>query len=145
MKVFLAGAVTGCSKAQLQKYQVYAEVLKEIIPKLELTTPDVIWEYRNSIIKKHPEFDTRKIDDAMVKFDLKRVRDSDCIVCDLRALSTGMGIELGVAVENKKKIVFFYEHGVKVSSMIMGAFPKAEFVEYKNSKDMVAKLKAYFV
>ena len=144
MKVFLAGAVTGCSKVQMQKYQVYDETLKEIIPQLELTTPDVIWEYRNLIIKKHPEFDTQKIDEEMLKFDLKKVRDSDCIVCDLSALSTGMGIELGVAVENKKKIVFFYEHSTKVGSMITGAFPLAEFIEYKNGKDMVEKLKAYF-
>ena len=47
-------------------------------------------------------------------------------------------------VERKKKIVFFYEHNTTISSMITGAFPKAEFIEYKNGKDLQEKLKKYF-
>ena len=144
MKIFLAGAVTGTTEKQLGKYSVYQGELKKLFPKMELTTPDVIWEYRQKVIKKYPEYTKIQVDEAMVKFDLKRVRDSDYIVCDLSSLSTGLGIELGVAVENKKKIVFFFEKDSKVSNMITGAFPKATFIEYKNTKELIQRIKEYF-
>ena len=78
----------------------------------------------------------------MVDYDLDLVRNCDIMVCDISQISTGLGIELGVALEHNKKIVFFYETGSYVSNMIKGAFSKAEFIEYQNIESLKQSLLA---
>ena len=141
MKVFLAGAVSSAKESQLKKYYIYQKCLNEFFKDICLTTPDDICEYRDECIKNNPNFQKIQIDEVMVKYDLQKVRESDLIVCDLSELSTGMGLELGVAHECNKKVIFFYDKNSHVSNMLNGAFVNSKFIEYENVKDLEEKLK----
>jgi nucleoside 2-deoxyribosyltransferase len=139
MKLFLAGAVSTATENQLEKYNTYKGILETFG---ELTYPDKIWEYREKCISNFPEKNKLEIDKLMVDFDLDLVRNCDIMVCDISQISTGLGIELGVALEHNKKIVFFYETGSYVSNMITGAFSEAEFIEYQNIESLKQSLLA---
>ncbi len=141
MKIFVAGAVSSAKKEQLEKYNIYKKILEETFEDLILTTPDDIWDYRNKCIDENPNFEKISIDKLMVDYDLKQVKESDLIICDISEISTGMGIELGIAHENNKKILFFYEKGSYISNMISGSFKDAHFIEYANTDELVGKLK----
>lgn len=138
MKIFLAGAVSSADENQLNKYEVYKQILKEFAT--QLTTPDNIWEFRQNCITNNPKKTKLQIDKLMTDYDLDCVRNSQLIVCDISVQSIGMGIELGVAHENHVPIVFCYEKGTKVSNMITGSFNKSEFIEYDNLTDLSQKL-----
>ena len=138
MKIFLGGAVSVASDKQLEKYNAYKEILSEFGP---LTTPDDIWDFRQKCIDENPEKTKIQIDKMMVDFDLDLVRNADLMVCDISEQSTGMGLELGVVHENKKKIIFLHEKGAYISNMLTGAFFDAEFVEYETMHDLAQKLK----
>lgn len=131
MKLFLAGAVSTATEDQIKKYGVYKTVLEGFG---ELTYPDKIWEFRQKCIDENPEKSKLKIDKMMTDFDLNLVRECDVMICDISQISTGLGIELGVALEHKKQIVFFYEKGSYVSNMITGSFNESLFVEYENEE-----------
>ena len=140
MKVFIAGAVTAANENQLKKYNVYKKILMNVFGEISLTTPDDIWDFRNKCIKENPKAQKIEIDKMMTDFDLQKIRESDLIVCDLTVSSTGMGIELGVAHENRNKVVFCFEGGSNVSNMITGTFSSSKFVSYKNLRELEKEL-----
>ena len=137
MKIFLAGAVSSATEDQLKKYEVYRANLEKFG---ELTFPDKIWEYRQKCINEYPNKTKLEIDKMMTDYDLNLVRKCDLMVCDISQVSTGLGIELGVALENKKKMIFFYEEGSYISNMITGSFRDSLFVEYNTTEDLKEKL-----
>ena len=137
MKIFLAGAVSSASKNQLKKYDVYKAILERFG---DVTFPDKIWAYRQKCIDENPNKEKIEIDRMMTDYDLQLVRDCDVLVCDISQLSTGLGIELGVALECKKKTIFFYEKGAYVSNMITGSFSSSLFVEYETLEFLKERL-----
>ncbi len=141
MKIFIVGAVSSASEQQLSKYKVYKQVLTDVFDDLSLTTPDDIWDYRLKCIAENPNASKIDIDNMMTNFDLQKVRESDLLVGDLSVRSTGMGIELGVANENKVKAIFFFEEGTEISNMITGTFKGSKFVSYKDLTELSKKLK----
>ncbi len=138
MKIFLGGAVSVASDRQLEKYNVYKAILSELG---ELTVPDDIWDYRQKCIDENPGVTKIEIDKMMVDYDIGLVRNADLIVCDISEQSTGLGIELGIAKENKTNIIFCYQKGSYVSNMITGAFDKSKFIEYSDNQELKQKLK----
>jgi hypothetical protein len=137
MQIFLAGAVSVANDKQLNKYNVYKDILEKYG---KLTVPDDIWAYRENCIKMNPNASKLEIDRMMVEYDLSRVKNSDLVVCDLSMQSTGMGLELGVVYENKNKIIFCYEKGSYISNMITGAFSGYSFIEYLDLIDLKNQL-----
>lgn len=138
MKIFLGGAVSVATQEQLEKYNIYKEVLTTFG---ELTVPDDIWAYRQKCTHENPEKTKMQIDKMMVDYDLNLARNTDLMICDISQQSTGLGLELGVVHENSKKIIFFYEKGAYISNMLTGAFFDADFVEYESTKELRQKLK----
>ncbi len=136
MKIFLAGAVSFAYESQIKKYELYEKVLKKKFKKAEIITPKTIWEFRENFKNEHKRTKELVLNINMVNFDLDHIKTSDLIVCDLSELSTGLGLELGVVLENKKDIIFFFEKGSYISNMITGAFPNSKFVIYENEKDL---------
>ena len=139
MKIFLAGAVSSASENQLKKYEIYKAILENFG---ELTFPDKIWEYRQKCIDENPNKSKIEIDKMMTDFDLQLVRNCDVMVCDISQISTGLGIELGVALENNKNVIFFYEKGSYVSNMITGSFNSSLFFEYVNLDMLKSRLES---
>jgi len=136
MKIFLAGAVSFAPNTHVDKFKIYEKTIKDFYPNAELTTPDIIWDYRDKCIKEHPNFSIPQINHLMTDFDLEKVKDCDVMICDASVQSTGFGLELGVTLENKKRVVFFYEKGSKISNMLTGAFINSNFVEYEKVEDI---------
>lgn len=143
MKVFLAGAVSSADKKQLEKYNLYRKIITDCIKDVELTVPDDIWEYRMTCKQEKPKASKTEIDKMMVDYDLQCVRDSDLVICDLSSLSTGMGLELGVAHERGKRVIFCYEKGTSISNMITGAYSSSTFIEYSDLKQLSIKLREF--
>ena len=137
MKIFLGGAVSVASQGQLEKYNVYNEILRGFG---SLTVPDDIWSFRQKCIENNPKSEKFEIDKMMVDYDLELVKNADLMVCDISEQSTGLGLELGVALENKITLVFCYQKGSYVSNMLTGAFNKSVMIEYDSLTDLRQKL-----
>lgn len=76
------------------------------------------------------------------QFDSKSYMDDcDLVIAEVTYPSTGQGIELGWADMKNVKIVCIYKKGSKLSSALKVV--TNEFIEYKNSNDMVEKLVIY--
>ena len=140
MKIFLAGAVSFAYESQIQKYEIFEKVLKKKFRKSEIITPKNICQFREAFKNEHKRTKEIVLNQKMVDFDLEHIKTSDLVVCDLSELSTGLGLELGVVLESKKNIIFFFEKGSYISNMIFGAFPNAKFVMYDNLTDLKTKL-----
>ncbi len=140
MNIFLVGAVTVADEKQLAKYKTYMELIQNVKGLETFTNPDKIWEYREKCLKLHKDKTKFEIDHMMTDYDLSMVKQSDVMVCDISMQSIGLGIELGVASMYDKKMIFCYEKGSYVSSMITGTFHKATFIEYESIEDLKEKL-----
>ncbi len=71
--------------------------------------------------------------ELVYKFDRGQVLKSDMFLAFADEVSTGLGIEIGIALENKKKLIIAHKKGLKISKMVLG-IPKnqATFVEYEH-------------
>lgn len=137
MKIFLGGAVSVASQEQLEKYNIYKGILSGFG---SLTVPDDIWNFRQKCIENNPGIEKVQIDKMMVDYDLELVKNADLMVCDISEQSTGLGLELGVALENKIALLFCYQKGSYISNMLTGAFNKSAMIEYDSTEDLSQKL-----
>lgn len=65
--------------------------------------------------------------------DLNCVRRCDLVIANITYPSLGMGVEFGVAVENRKPIITLVEENAKVSRFVFGyADPYHYQLKYKN-------------
>ena len=67
------------------------------------------------------------------------IKKSDLIIAEISHTSTGVGIELGRAEIFNKKILCLYKKGAEYSKAVH--FVSNNFIEYKNKKDMIIKIK----
>jgi hypothetical protein len=75
-------------------------------------------------------------------FNSKEIMPScDLIIAEVSYPSTGMGIELGWAEDMNKKILCIHKSGCKVSHALKRV--TLDFIEYKDSSDLVAKLASF--
>ncbi|OGK17756.1 hypothetical protein A3F32_01245 [Candidatus Roizmanbacteria bacterium RIFCSPHIGHO2_12_FULL_42_10] len=64
----------------------------------------------------------------------------DLVIAEISYPSTGLGIELGWANKDKKRIVLIYRKGSKVSRSLR--IVSNDFTEYSNEKDLIKKLES---
>ncbi|OGI16049.1 hypothetical protein A3K63_02125 [Candidatus Micrarchaeota archaeon RBG_16_49_10] len=101
----------------------FKRVLDESFPGEEKTTP----KDREAIPK-----------DKFVSKSLDLLKKSDYFVAEVSEPSTGVGIEIGWAYGNRKRMIFLAKKGAKVSRSI-GNLP-GKMIEYRDAKDLKAKL-----
>ncbi len=65
----------------------------------------------------------------------------DLIIAEVSYPSTGMGIELGWANKDGKRIILIYKKGSKVSKSLETI--SSDFLEYSNPIDLLEKLKLF--
>ena len=65
----------------------------------------------------------------------------DLIIAEVSCSSTGMGIELGWANKDNRRILFVYKEGIKVSKSL--EIISSDFIEYVDSVDLIEKLKLF--
>lgn len=125
MKIYFVGSIRGGRQdaaiySQIISYlKKYGEVLSEHIGNKVLTSEG---EDRN--------------DTEIHNRDLEWLLGSDVVVAEVTTPSTGVGYELGRAVENKKEILCLYREteGKKLSAMISGCNDLDVF-EYRDLKE----------
>jgi len=74
--------------------------------------------------------------------DRKCVLESDLFLAICDYPSTGLGMEIGFAIENQKKLIIGSKKNIKISKMLLGIpAEKVEFLEYENIEELVEFLK----
>ena len=146
MQIFLAGSVSGADEKQLEKYGIYEKVLK---PFGKVIAPKDIDKFIEKCKKEKTTFSQKQLDKIIVEYDLTQVKTSELVVCDLTLNSTGVGIELGVAKTNNIPVIFCYQKGTNISTIVRGAFFDSTFIEYKNieqlQEKLIEKINKYFI
>lgn len=137
MQVFILGAVTGASEYHLSKFNTYQKTIKSVFQKAKIIDYRDILDYKKEISSDSSDFEINK---QIANFDLEQVKNSNILIADISSLSTGLGIELGIALTYKKKIIFCFEKNTNISTMITGTFYDMTFIEYEDVKDLGNKL-----
>src|SRR4028119_2102648 len=82
---------------------------------------------------------TGKTSEEVYEHDRKCVLESDLFlaVCDYPSI--GLGMEIGFAIENNKRILIAYSKNNKITRMVLG-IPKTSnifFLEYSNTREII--------
>ena len=121
---YVLGATGGMENAE-ETFGVYKEVLGEAVN--VLGTPIETLRFKGT-------------DKARFKRAEAMISDSDLIVADLSAASTGAGIEIGMAYLLGKKIVVFAKNGSKVSALIHGMVAFEDMYSYADVGELARVL-----
>lgn len=93
----------------------------------------------SSLYKEHeiifPHLDNNDFDTQKV------ILESDLFIADVSKPSLGLGIEIGRAEANGKKILCIYNNKEKCSSSIK--YINADILEYTDKEDLINKIKEY--
>lgn len=126
--IFVLGAYTDTNKQDLEIYTYLSSYLKNRFTDYEIIDPFVIENYRKTL--------TENVDEEMVRYDLNCVKKASLLVADLTNKSTGVGIELGIALEHSKSVILLAKKGSNISNMIKGAFAKNKIFYYEDIDDI---------
>ena len=141
--IFLAGAYTGIDK---NKLSIYAE-LKHFILCIDKNFNVVNMYDVDNYIKDYqvnlPNASFKDVEIAMVKYDIDFVKNCDLIIANLTNKSIGVGIELGIAFELNKNVLFVAESGSTISNMVLGCFQNNEIYFYKDLVELKNIVKNY--
>ena len=138
--IFLMGAYFTTKKEDIDLYPIISDFIKNNLENVTITQPIDIENFRENFIKENPKANLQQINEAMVNYDLDLIKKSDLLIVDLTNKSTGVGIELGVAKENNKKLVFFAKKDSKISNMVYGAFSNIPVFFYENLEELKSYL-----
>lgn len=134
--IFVMGAYFNTDQEDIDAYSYIANVFKNKIKDVKITQPIDIENYRQTYILQNPTANINNINKAMVDFDLLQVKQADLLFCDVSNKSTGVGIELGVAKENNKEIIFVAKKDSQISNMVFGAFSDKTVYYYSSLEDL---------
>ncbi len=93
---------------------------------------------RNSELNREHEFILPHETDDQVFNSKEIIPLCDLIISESSYLSTSMGIELGWANKENKKIIFIYRKGVQLPKSLSTV--SSDFIKYTNSTDLIEKL-----
>ena len=75
-------------------------------------------------------------------WDLKCVRTCDLFVADCTHPAIGLGMEIGIALENNKPILIVAEENAKVTRIVLGInHPKTSLKTYKDHTEVIEFIK----
>lgn len=139
-KIFIGGAVSDCDNTILNHYDDLKNAILADNASFEITTPNDIKKYALSL--KNCVSNEREIFAKMVDFDLRKVREADFFIADVTNKSTGLGLELGVALETGANVLLYAQKGASTSNMLACFSP---IIYYENleekTNDILSKLK----
>jgi nucleoside 2-deoxyribosyltransferase len=136
MKIYFAGSIRGGGSD--------AKLYKKIIEYLR--------EYGEVIGGEHADnkilsaLDNKEADDRYIyNRDSRRLNNADVLVAEVTTPSLGVGYEIGISIEQNKKILclFRQKSGKKLSAMIHGC-PKITNLTYSTLKEAKKAIDAFF-
>lgn len=76
------------------------------------------------------------------EWDTKCVKTCDLFVADCTYPAIGLGVEIGVALENNKNLLLIAQTQAKVTRQVLGInHPKSTFKRYNNHKEVIKFIK----
>lgn len=95
---------------------------KEIYKKIKKTYPNADTPIETSLFSESNE--------ERYKRAFEKIKEADLIICEASLPSTGMGMELNEAINQKKKIIVIAKENSKVSGLILGCSYINEIIYY---------------
>jgi len=96
---------------------------------------------RNSDLNKKHEF-ILPHENSNTTFDSKKIIPKcELVISEASFLSTSMGIELGWANKDNKRILFIYKKGFKPSKSLGEV--SSDFIEYSHTNDLITKIELF--
>lgn len=141
--IFLAGAYTGIDKNKLSIYAELKQFILGIDKNFNIVNVDDVDNYKKDYQVNHPNASFKDVEIAMVKYDIDFVKNCDLIIANLTNKSIGVGIELGIAFELNKNVLFVAESGSTISNMVLGCFQNNEIHFYKDLVELKNIVKNY--
>ena len=141
--IFLAGAYTGIDKNKLSIYAELKQFILGIDKNFNVVNVDDVNNYKKDYQVNHPNASFKDVEIAMVKYDIDFVKNCDLIIANLTNKSIGVGIELGIAFELNKNVLFVAESGSTISNMVLGCFQNNEIHFYKDLVELKNIVKNY--
>lgn len=134
MKIYFAASIRGGGND--------AEIYKQIILHLR-TFGDVIGG--EHIDKEILSKDISADDKYIYERDKQRLDDADVLVAEVTTPSLGVGFEIGMFVQTKKRVLCLYRpaSGKKLSAMIAGS-PGVIVAKYRDINDVKEKIDEFF-
>ena len=141
--IFLAGAYTGIDKNKLSIYAELKQFILGIDKNFNVVNVNDVDNYKKDYQVNHPNASFKDVEIAMVKYDIDFVKNCDLIIANLTNKSIGVGIELGIAFELNKNVLFVAESGSTISNMVLGCFQNNEIHFYKDLVELKNIVKNY--
>ncbi len=128
MKIYFAGSI----RAGREDVPIYEEIIKHLKTHGEVLTEHVGDKTLSARGDESP--DDRLIHDR----DMSLLAQCDAVVAEVTIPSTGVGYEIAMAVQMRKKILCLYritQNGKRLSAMISGC-PEVTNINYRNIDEM---------
>lgn len=125
-KVYILGPIHLFGKSYIPVYKNLVSLCSKYFDKVLCTYPD-FWNFKGT----PKEF---------YKITVKKISNCDLFIAEVTSPSTGVGMELQMAVENKIPVIGLVKEGNKVSSMVLGLPTLKKLIKYRNQKDLTNKL-----
>ena len=130
MKCVILGAVTGGIENSKEIFEAYKNILQ--------AKADIIGTPLDTAVFKGTHRERFERAEAMI-------READLVIADLSSISTGAGIELGIAHILGKKISVFAKRDSNVSGLAIGMLGDGSINYYENLDDLKNQLANYGV
>ena len=135
--IFIMGAFFDTNKEDVNSYPLVKEAFEKKYKKIKLIQPIDIENYQKNYLINNPNKSYQDSINAMVNYDLEMVKKSHLLFVNLSNKSFGVGMELGIAKEYNKNVIFVAKENTKISNMVLGGFPKAKVNYYSSTQDLI--------
>lgn len=125
-KVYVLGPIHLFGKSYIPVYKELSAVCRKHFDKVLCTYPD-FWNFKGTPAQFY-------------KITRRKITDCDLFIAEVTSPSTGVGMELQMAVENKIPVMALVKHGHKASSMVLGLPVLTKVIEYKTVRDLTLAL-----
>jgi nucleoside 2-deoxyribosyltransferase len=141
--VFVAGSLRQAPREWWKIYENIAKLVKELGYTVHVPHIDTLAEVNQKAEDiQDPDLDLASRAEVF-KANFEAIKKSRLFIAEITKTSIGTGVEIGYAMQLKKKIICLARKGVDITSMVLGPahLGLIEFIRYENEEDALAKLR----
>lgn len=135
--IFIMGAFFDTNQQDLDAYPLVKQTFINKFKNVKLIEPIDIENYQKNYLKNNPNETFLNSIKEMVNYDLEMVKKADLLFVNLSNKSFGVGMELGIAKEYNKKVIFVAKENTQISNMVIGGFPETKIEYYNNNEELI--------
>ncbi len=141
--VFIAGSLRQVPREWWKIYEDIAKLVKELGYTVHVPHIDTLKEVNQKAEDIHdPNLSLANRADVF-KANFEAIKKAKLFIAEITNTSIGTGIEIGYAMQLKKKIICLAREGVDITSMVLGPahLGLIKFIRYENEENALAKLR----